>query len=76
MKSTAVYDTLLREGGQEVAMPLIESQLIALGEDGCQQGLPGAGQADGNTQDSPLMGSLREKGGQHPILEVYYFHIC
>ena len=26
-------------------------------------------------QNSPLMGSLREKGGQHPILEVYYFHI-
>ena len=37
-------------------------------------GLLGAGQAGGNTQNSPLMGSLREKGGQHPILEVYYFH--
>ena len=24
---------------------------------------------------SPLMGSLREKEGQHPVLEVYYFHI-
>ena len=36
-----------------------------------------SGQADGNTQNSPLVGSLREKGGhvQHPILEVYYFHI-
>ena len=33
-----------------------------------------AGQADGNPQNSPLMGSLREKG-QHPILEMYYFHI-
>ena len=32
-------------------------------------------EAAGNTQNSPLMGSLREKGGQHPILEVYYFHI-
>ena len=25
--------------------------------------------------NATLMGSLREKGGQHPILEVYYFHI-
>ena len=24
---------------------------------------------------SVVMGSLREKGGQHPILEVYHFHI-
>ena len=39
------------------------------------EGLLGAGQADDNMQNSPLMGSLREKGGQHPILEVYYFHI-
>ena len=40
MKSTAVYDALLREGGgggvgQEVAMPPLESQLIAIGEHGC-----------------------------------------
>ena len=35
VKSTAVYDSLLRERGQEVAMPLIESQLIAIGEHGC-----------------------------------------
>ena len=74
MKSTAVYDSLLRERGQEVAMPLIESQLIAIGEHGCYQGLPGDGQADGNMQNSPLMGSLREKG-QHPVLEVRNFHI-
>ena len=53
-------------------MPLTESQLIAIEEHGCYLG---AEQADGNTQNSPLMGSLREKGGQHPILEVYYFHI-
>ena len=32
-------------------------------------------EAAGNTQNSPLMGSLREKRGQHPILEVYCFHI-
>ena len=38
-------------------------------------GLPGAGQDYDNTKNSPLMGSLREKGGPHPILEVYYFHI-
>ena len=65
----------LRERGQGVAMPLIESQLIAIGEHDCYQGLIGAGQADGNTQKSPLMRSVREKGGQHYILEVYYFHI-
>ena len=53
-------------------MPLIESQVIAIEEHGCYCGV---GQADGNTQNSPLMGSLREKGGQQPILEVYYFHI-
>ena len=35
VKSTAVYDSLLREQGQEVAMPLIESQLIAIGEHCC-----------------------------------------
>ena len=35
VKSTAVYDSLLREWGQEVAMPLIESELIAIGEHGC-----------------------------------------
>ena len=34
-KSTAVYDSLLRERGQEVAMPLIKSQLIAIGQHGC-----------------------------------------
>ena len=39
------------------------------------RGLLGTGQAGGNTQNSSLMGSLREKGGQHPILDVYYFHI-
>ena len=50
------------------------SKLKAIEEHGCLQGLPGVGQADGNTQNSPLVGSLREKG-QHPILEVYYFHI-
>ena len=37
--------------------------------------VPGAGQDDGNMQKSPLMGSLIEKEGQHPVLEVYYFHI-
>ena len=35
VKSTAVYDSLLREWGQEVALPLIESQLIAVEEHGC-----------------------------------------
>ena len=35
VKSTAVYDSLLRERGQEVALPLIESQLIAIGGHGC-----------------------------------------
>ena len=35
VKSTAVYDSLLRERGQEVTMPLIESPLIAIGEHGC-----------------------------------------
>ena len=54
-------------------LPLSESQLIATGEHGCYSTEPG--QAGGNTQNSPLMGSLREKGGQHPLLEVYYFHI-
>ena len=49
-----------------------ESQLIAVEKHGGYQGLA---EAAGNTQNSPLMGSLREKGGQHPILEVYYFHI-
>ena len=55
-------------------MPLTESRLIAIEEHGCYQELLGAGQAGGTTQNSPLMGSLREKG-QHPILEVYYFHM-
>ena len=58
-----------------MAMPPLESQPIGIEEHGCYQGLPRIGQADGNTQNSPLMGSQREKGGQHPILEVYYFHI-
>ena len=31
VKSTAVYGALLREGVQEVAMPPLESQLIAIG---------------------------------------------
>ena len=35
VKSPVVYDALLREGGQEVAMPPLESQLIAIGEHGC-----------------------------------------
>ena len=56
-------------------MPLTESHLIAIEEHGCFQGLLGAGHAGGNTENSPLMGSLREKVGQHPILEVHYFHI-
>ena len=39
-KSTAVYDALLRErggrgGGQEVSVPTLESQLIAIAEHGC-----------------------------------------
>ena len=54
VKSTAVYDALLREGGRKTAMPPLESQLIAWL-------LPGAGQAEGNMQNPPLMGSLREK---------------
>ena len=39
------------------------------------QWLPGPGKDDGNMQKSHLMGTLREKEGQHPVLEVYYFHI-
>ena len=35
VKSTAVYDSLLREWAQEVAMLFIESHLIAIGEHGC-----------------------------------------
>ena len=42
---------------------------------GRSQWLPGAGQDDGNMQKSPLMGSLREQEGQHPVLEVYYSHM-
>ena len=42
---------------------------------GRSQWLPGAGQDDGKMQKSPLMGSLREKEGQHPVLEVYNFHL-
>ena len=42
---------------------------------GRSQWLPGTGQDDGNMQKSLLMGSLREKEGQHPVLEVFYFHI-
>ena len=37
------------------------------------QGL-GRSEDDGNVQKSPLMGSLREKEEQHPVLEVYHFH--
>ena len=36
------------------------------------EGLPGAGQADGNTQNSTIMGSLREKGGQRPSVLLSY----
>ena len=65
MKSTTVYEALLREelhvGDRKWALPLAESQLIAIEEHGCYQGLLGAGQAGGNTQNSHLMGSLREK---------------
>ena len=32
-------------------------------------------QDDGNMQKSPLMGSLKEQEGQHPVLEVYYSHM-
>ena len=35
MKSTAVYDSLLRERGQEGTMSLIDSPLIAIEENGC-----------------------------------------
>ena len=35
------------------------------------EGLLGAGKGDGNTQNSPLIESLRERR-QHPILEMYY----
>ena len=70
--STTVYDTLLRAKGHEVGCHPFESQLLAVEKHGCYQGLA---EAAGNTQNSPLMGSLREKGGQHPILEAYYFHI-
>ena len=56
-------------------LALNESQLISLENMAASRGLPRVGQADGNAQNSSLMGSLREKGGQHPILEVYYFHI-
>ena len=42
---------------------------------GRSQWLPGAGQDDGNMQKSPLMGSLREQEGQHPVLEVHYSHM-
>ena len=47
---------------------------MAVEEHGCYQGLAEVG---GDAQKSPLalMRSLREKGGQHPILEVYYSHI-
>ena len=53
----------------------LTTQRIAIEEHGCYQWLLGAGQAGGNKQRFPLMGSLREKGGQHSIFEVYYFHI-
>ena len=73
--STTVYDALLRGEGTGSGLPLVESQLTAGEEHDWYQQLLGSGWAGGNMQSSPLMGSLREKGGQHPILEVYYFHI-
>ena len=63
------------ESGGRKWLPLNESQLIALENMAASRGLQGAGQADDNMQNSPLMGSLRGKGGQHPIFKVYYFHI-
>ena len=57
--------------GSTSGLPLVESQLIEVEEHGCYRELLGAGQAGGNTQNSSLMGSLREKGGQHPNPEVY-----
>ena len=57
------------------SLPPNVSQLIALEKHGRSQWLPQAVQEDGNTQKSPLMGSLRKKEWQHPVLEVYYFHI-
>ena len=71
-RALIVYETLLRARGHEVGCRPFESQLIAVEKHGCYQGLA---EAAGNTQNSPLMGSLREIGEQHPILEVYYFHI-
>ena len=56
-----------------MAMPPLESQLIAIEEHGCKQGLPGVGQADGNTQNSHLMGSLREKEGSILFLKCITF---
>ena len=68
----SIWYTAQRVGDRKWSMPLTESQLIAIEEHGCYWG---AEQADANMQNSPLMESLREKGGQYPILEVYYFHI-
>ena len=38
---------------------------------GCQ----GLGRMMAICKKSPLMGLLREKEGQHPVLEVYYSHM-
>ena len=35
VKSTAAYDSLLREWGQEVAIPLTKSLLMVIGEHSC-----------------------------------------
>ena len=56
-------------------LPPIESQLIAVEEHCCYQGLLGAGWGWWQYAKFSPHGSLRETGGQHPILEVYYFHI-
>ena len=57
--------------GQEVGCHSIESELIAIEEHGCYQGL---GRLVAIHKVLPSW-DHREKGGQHPILEVYYFHI-
>ena len=60
MKSTAVNESLLRSNA---------THWVTADSNWRTWLLAGAGQADGNTQNSPLMGSLKEKVGQHPILE-------
>ena len=50
------------------SLPPNVSQLIALENHGHSQWLPQTVQEDGNTQKSPLMGSLREKEWKHPVL--------